>query len=182
MTFTLTPCEIPDVIVVERWAFRDNRGMFTEFHTRELDDALDVNFEQENFSISYEGVFRGMHYQLNPFAQAKLVTVAYGKILDIALDIRKGSPTYGKCVIVRLSHYSLQSLFIPAGFAHGFVALETSNVLYKTSTPYDFKSERGIIWNDPAINLEIAFTPFLSAKDAVWPTLEKAENNFTYEN
>jgi dTDP-4-dehydrorhamnose 3,5-epimerase len=149
--------EIPDVIIIEPKVFSDERGYFFEsFKQNELNEFLgyDVNFCQDNESESSYGVLRGLHYQLNPYAQSKLVRVIKGKVLDVSVDIRIGSPTFGKHVAVELSEENKKQLFIPKGFAHGFVVLsETAIFCYKVDNYYDKVSDRGIVYNDP--NLEI---------------------------
>ena len=149
--------EIPDIIIIEPDVFTDERGYFFEsFKQDELNDYLGyiINFCQDNESESSYGVLRGLHYQLNPYAQSKLVRVIKGKVLDVSVDIRIGSPTFGKHLDVELSEENKKQLFIPKGFAHGFVVLsETAIFCYKVDNYYDKESERGIAYNDP--NLEI---------------------------
>ena len=137
---------------------------------------------QDNFSHSIYGVVRGLHYQKNPKAQAKLVTVFDGKIFDVAVDIRKNSPTYGKWVSEILSCENHKSLYIPEGFAHGFCVLsKEADVLYKVSNEYSLENEGGIIWNDPTINIPWSVEkPIISEKDSQLPLLENSENDFTY--
>lgn len=147
--------EIPDVIVIEPTIFEDNRGFFFEsFNYKKFEDIVghNVNFVQDNHSLSYKGVLRGMHYQLPPHAQAKLVRVVRGEIFDVAVDIRKGSPTFGKWVAELLSADNKKQLWIPEGFAHGFFTIDSpAELLYKTTDYYSKDCERAIQWNDPDI-------------------------------
>ena len=155
MKFSRT--EIPDIIIVEPHVFKDDRGYFFEsFKQNELNEFLgyDVIFCQDNESKSTYGVLRGLHYQIPPYAQSKLVRVIKGRVLDVAVDIRIGSPTFGKHVAVELSEENKKQLFIPKGFAHGFVVLtKTAIFSYKVDNYYDLNSDRGIAYDDP--NLEI---------------------------
>ncbi|MDO9461215.1 MAG: dTDP-4-dehydrorhamnose 3,5-epimerase [Alphaproteobacteria bacterium] len=168
MKVTLT--SIPEVLVIEPKVFGDPRGFFYEsFNQKALNEAtgLDLNFVQDNHSRSAKGVLRGMHYQIRQ-AQGKLVRVARGAVFDVAVDIRKDSPTFGKWVGVELSEVNHRQLWVPAGFAHGFMVLsESADFLYKTTDYYAPEYERCIAWNDP--DLAIAWPtdtpPVLSAKD-----------------
>jgi dTDP-4-dehydrorhamnose 3,5-epimerase len=176
-----TPLVLPEVLLLEPRVFEDGRGWFYEsFNARSFAEAtgLDVTFVQDNHSRSSRGVLRGLHYQLPPAAQGKLVRAVTGSILDVAVDIRRSSPTFGKWVAETLSAENRRQLWVPAGFAHGFVALENgTEVLYKTTGFYHKASERSIRWNDPA--LAIAWpndlTPLLADKDATAPLLKDAE-------
>lgn len=183
MSFTFKKLSIPEVILVEPKTYSDNRGYFFESF-KETDFLLNgiTKMIQDNFSHSIHGVIRGLHYQKNPKAQAKLVTVFNGKILDVAVDIRKNSPTYGKWVSEILSKENHRSLYIPEGFAHGFSVLsEEADVFYKVNNEYSLEDERGIIWNDPTINISWSIeNPIISDKDSKLPLLENSENNFTY--
>ena len=170
--------EIPDIIIIEPDVFTDERGYFFEsFKQDELNDYLgyNINFCQDNESESSYGVLRGLHYQLNPYAQSKLVRVIKGKVLDVSVDIRIGSPTFGKHLAVELSEENKKQLFIPKGFAHGFVVLsETAIFCYKVDNYYDKESDRGIAYNDP--NLEINWKiknedMKISNKDITLPSL-----------
>mgnify|MGYP006082092567 FL=1 len=171
--------EIPDIIIIEPDVFTDERGYFFEsFKQDELNDYLgyNINFCQDNESESSYGVLRGLHYQLNPYAQSKLVRVIKGKVLDVSVDIRIGSPTFGKNLAVELSEENKKQLFIPKGFAHGFVVLsETAIFCYKVDNYYDKESDRGIAYNDP--NLEINWKiknedMKISNKDITLPSLK----------
>lgn len=153
----VTPLSIPDVLLIEPIVFEDDRGFFFEsFNVNEFKKAtsLNVTFVQDNHSKSLKGVLRGLHYQLPPHAQGKLVRVIQGEVLDIVVDIRDSSPTCGQYVAEILSSDNKKQLYIPKGFAHGFLTLsETSEFLYKTSDFYHPESERCIIWNDATLNI-----------------------------
>ena len=181
MNFIFKKLSIPEVILIEPKLFFDERGFFFE-NFKEDDFILNgiTKFIQENFSHSIQGVIRGLHYQKNPKAQAKLVTVLSGEIFDVAVDIRKKSPTYGKYVTEILSENNHRSLYIPEGFAHGFSVLsKNANVIYKISNEYSPNDEGGIIWNDPTLNIPWPIkNPIISEKDSKLPLLEKIENNF----
>jgi len=184
MPFEFKELEIPDVILVIPKVFEDDRGFFME--TFKISDfkayGISYEFVQDNHSKSKKGVLRGLHYQLYPKAQGKLVRCIRGRIWDVAVDIRKGSPWYGKWVAVELSEENKLMLWIPPGFAHGFVALEDAEIIYKCTAEYAPELDRGIIWNDPelAINWPVE-KPILSPKDAKLPFLKDAENNFVYK-
>jgi len=182
--FTFTRLAIPEVILVESGSFPDHRGWFAETYRRSIysENGIQRAFVQENCSRSGRGVLRGLHYQKHPAAQAKLVSVVRGEIFDVAVDIRKGSPFYGKWVAALLSEQNHRLLFIPEGFAHGFVALsDQADTIYKVTAEYCAENESGIVWSDPAINIDWPIKdPLLSAKDAQLPTLENADNNFVY--
>lgn len=171
--------EIPDVLIFEPKVFGDSRGFFFEsFNKKIFDEAVNrnVEFVQDNHSLSAKGVLRGLHYQIEPFAQGKLVRCIEGEVYDVAVDIRDDSPTYGKWVGVNLSADNHRQLWIPEGFAHGFLTLsERAQFAYKTSNYYHPQSDRGIIWNDPDINIQwpsIDITINLSEKDKVQPSLK----------
>ncbi|HEY9103797.1 dTDP-4-dehydrorhamnose 3,5-epimerase [Chitinimonas sp.] len=171
---------IPDVFILEPKVFGDERGFFFESFNerlfRELTGA-DVSFVQDNHSRSVRGVLRGLHYQLQQ-AQGKLVRVAAGEVLDVAVDIRRSSPTFGKWVSARLSAENKRQMWVPAGFAHGFVVLsESAEFLYKTTDYYAPAHERCIAWNDPtlAIDWEYEGQPQLSGKDQLGKLLAEAD-------
>ena len=153
----VTRLSIPDVLLIEPHVFEDSRGFFFESFREDTfrkETLLDVSFVQDNHSKSAQGVLRGLHYQLPPHAQGKLTRVIQGEVLDIAVDIRVSSPTFGKYVAEILSSDNKKQLYIPEGFAHGFLTLsETSEFLYKTTELYDLPSERCIIWNDKTLNI-----------------------------
>jgi dTDP-4-dehydrorhamnose 3,5-epimerase len=148
---------IPDVLLIEPEIFEDSRGFFLEsFNLIKFQNAagLKVNFVQDNHSKSSLGILRGLHYQLPPHAQGKLVRVIQGKVLDVAVDLRRSSPTFGKSVIEVLSSENKKQMWIPEGFAHGFLTLsETSEFLYKTTDYYYSQYERSILWNDSSLNI-----------------------------
>lgn len=167
-----TPLAIPEVILIEPRVFGDERGFFYESFNQESfrqATGLDVPFVQDNHSRSARNVLRGLHYQLPPKAQGKLVRAVVGEVFDVAVDIRKDSPTFGKWVGEVLSAENKKQLWIPPGFAHGFLVLsEVAEFLYKTTDYYAPEFERCILWNDPAIAVDwpLADEPVLSAKDA----------------
>lgn len=176
MPFEFKPQEIKDVILVEPKVFGDARGFFMETYKKSdfFANGIDVEFNQDNHSKSTKGVLRGLHFQKAPHAQAKLVRCSKGRIYDVVVDIRKGSSTFGKYVKVELSEENKRMLFIPAGFAHGFVALSDEvELLYKASGEYCPEADCGIIWNDSDINIDwnIDFEPILSEKDKAQKTL-----------
>jgi len=185
MTFTFTRLEISDVVLVEPKIFSDNRGFFYESFKESdfLSYGIIDKFLQDNFSHSVRGVIRGLHYQNPPKSQAKLVTVIKGKIFDVAADIRKKSPTYGKWVSEILSEENHRSLYIPEGFAHGFCVLsEQADVTYKVNNEYSPQHEQGIIWNDQTLNISWPIEkPVISEKDQQLSSLEKLKNDFTYQ-
>jgi len=174
------PTAIPDVAIIEPKVFGDERGFFFEsFNQTQFDAAIGrkVNFVQDNHSRSVKNVLRGLHYQIQQ-PQGKLVRVVQGAVLDVAVDIRKGSPTFGQHVAKELSAENKRMLWIPEGFAHGFLVLsDTAEFLYKTTDYWRPEFERCIAWNDPtlAINWPMQITPALSAKDAQGMSLQQAE-------
>ena len=184
MPFSFQPTEIPDVVLIEAKRFGDARGFFMETYQQAefAANGIDVQFVQDNRSHSARGVLRGLHYQLEPFAQGKLLMALTGVIFDVAVDIRRGSPTYGRWVGEILSMENGRMLYIPPGFAHGFCVLsDTADLVYKVSAPYSPECERGIAWNDPAIGVDWPVTdPILSARDQQNPILAKADNTFVY--
>lgn len=184
MVFKFKRLEIQDIILVEPKLFFDDRGFFLEsFKESEfISNGIDKKFVQDNFSHSVYGVIRGLHYQKNPKAQAKLVTILKGKIFDVAVDVRKNSPTFGKWVGEIISEDDHKLLYIPEGFAHGFCVLsEYADVHYKVSNEYSPEHENGIIWNDPKINILWPIkNPIISNKDNELPTLENSESIFVY--
>lgn len=184
MPFEFIRLEIPDVVLIKPKVFEDERGFFLESfkYSDFVKEGIGPNFLQDNHSRSKKGVLRGLHYQLNPKAQGKLVRCVRGRIWDVAVDIRRGSPYFGKWVAVELSEENKYMLWIPEGFAHGFVALEDADVLYKCTSEYDPALDRGIIWNDSDIGIPWPIeNPLLSTKDAKLPRLMDAEINFEYE-
>ena len=173
--------EIEGVLVLSPKVFRDARGYFVETYNAERYAAAGIGatFVQDNESMSSKGVVRGLHWQAAPFTQAKLVRVIRGAVWDVAVDIRKGSPTYGKHISVVLSAENGQQLFIPRGFAHGFVVMEDETIFsYKCDNPYSPAHERGMRFDDPALGIEwpdIGIAPKLSEKDMRHPPLSAIE-------
>jgi dTDP-4-dehydrorhamnose 3,5-epimerase len=173
---------IEGLLIIEPTVFGDSRGYFFESYNKQrFNEAtgLDIDFVQDNQSKSCYGVLRGLHFQKPPYAQSKLVRCVRGKVLDVAVDIRKSSPTFGKYVAVELTEDNHQQLFIPHGFAHGFVVLSEEAIFqYKCDNFYHKESEGAIAWNDPEINIDLTI-PFddvmLSDKDKVNPLLKDAE-------
>jgi dTDP-4-dehydrorhamnose 3,5-epimerase len=185
MQFTRT--HIPDVIVIEPQVHGDNRGYFVEtFRADKLEEFLGykIDFCQDNESKSSRGVLRGLHYQLPPHAQTKLVRVIQGRVLDVAVDIRKGSPTFGLHVSVELSAENKKQMLVPRGFAHGFVVLEDDTIFaYKVDNYYSPECDRGIAFDDEKIGIDwqIAHSELnLSAKDKVQPKLAQATDLFEF--
>ncbi len=176
----VTPTSIPDVLVIEPRVFGDARGFFLEsFNEKAFEDRVGprARFVQDNHSRSARGVLRGLHYQVQQ-AQGKLVRVVNGAVLDVAVDIRRSSRTFGRWTAVELSAENFRQLWVPPGFAHGFLVLsETADFLYKTTDYYAPEHERCIAWNDPDIGIEwpASVTPQLSAKDQVGARLVDAE-------
>ena len=177
MPFEFESQKIKDVILVKPKVFGDSRGFFLESYKKSdfYANGIDVEFNQDNHSKSSKGVLRGLHYQANPHGQAKLVRCAKGRIYDVAVDIRPSSKTFGQYVKVELTEENKHMLYIPVGFAHGFVALtDEVEILYKASGEYAPQADRGIIWNDKDINIDwnIDFEPLLSEKDKIQPNLK----------
>ncbi|MGC9227569.1 dTDP-4-dehydrorhamnose 3,5-epimerase [Caldivirga sp.] len=174
--------EIPDVMLFQFKVFEDNRGYFTELwkRTEYLANGLPYDFTQVNLSYSHPFVVRGLHYQLKPSEQGKLVYVVKGRVFDVAVDIRRGSPWFGRWVGVELTPG--MALWIPPGFAHGFQAIEESWFLYLVTKEYDQARERCILWSDQAIGIKWPNSgkAILSEKDSKCPPLSQAESNFEY--
>ncbi|MCP8617506.1 dTDP-4-dehydrorhamnose 3,5-epimerase [Salirhabdus salicampi] len=175
--------KLDGVVILEPKVFGDHRGFFMESYNEKVmtELGLNYNFIQDNHSLSAEaGVLRGLHYQLEPKAQTKLVRVGTGAIFDVVVDIRRESNTFGEWVGVILSEHNKRQLLVPKGFAHGFCTLTTdTNVLYKVDEYYSPDHDRGIAWNDPEIGIEWPTSnPILSAKDEKHPLLSEAEINF----
>lgn len=178
MPFEFERQSIPDVILVKPKVFGDNRGFFMETYKKSefAKNGIDVEFNQDNHSKSSAHVLRGLHYQAKPYGQAKLVRCVRGKIYDVAVDIRPNSKTFGQYVKVELSEDNKNMLYIPEGFAHGFVVLsDEAELCYKASGEYNKEADRGVLWSDRDINInwEINFEPILSEKDKVQPTLNE---------
>jgi len=184
MPFAFKRLEIPAVVLIEPKVFEDGRGFFMETYKKPdfVTAGIKANFVQDNHSCSAKGILRGLHYQNPPFAQGKLVRAVRGEIFDVAVDIRKGSPTWGKWVGVILSEENKNILYVPAGLAHGFCVLsEIAEVIYKTTNVYSAESEAGIIWNDEDLNIEWPVKePILSEKDEKLPSLKNADIRFYY--
>ncbi|WP_129727573.1 dTDP-4-dehydrorhamnose 3,5-epimerase [Ectobacillus funiculus] len=182
----ITKTNLEDVVIIEPSLFGDHRGWFMETYseTRFKEAGIALNFVQDNQSFSAtKGTLRGLHYQLNPKAQTKLVRCTRGAIYDVAVDIRKGSPSYGKWFGIELTAENKKQLLIPQGFAHGFMTLtDDVEVQYKVDELYAPECDRGITWNDSSIGIvwPIDIVPILSAKDEKAPLLKDAENNFVY--
>lgn len=182
----VTHCDIPGLLIITPKVFEDSRGFFFEaFNHKPFAEAgITANFVQDNQSKSSYGVIRGLHYQLNPHAQAKLVRVLEGRILDVAVDMRKGSPTYGQHFSIELSDQNKAQLFIPPGFAHGFSVLsQTATVLYKCDAYYSKESEGGICYNDPQIGINWGIEEgkaIVSEKDILLPSFSDAVSNFVF--
>jgi len=185
MPFSFKKLNIPEVIQVEAKAFPDERGFFMESFKESAfsTNGINTKFVQDNFSHSFKGALRGLHYQKDPKAQAKLVTALRGEVFDVAVDIRKGSPTYGKWVGEILSEQNHRLLFVPEGFAHGFLVLSSeADVLYKVNQEYSPEHEKGIIWNDPDIGIKWPMeNPIIKEVDAKQPLLKDADNNFVFQ-
>ena len=179
--------DISDVVIIEPIIFSDDRGYFEETYRKDkLEEAIgySIDFVQDNESKSSYGVLRGLHFQLPPFAQSKLVRVIKGKILDVAVDIRKGSPTFGKYVSVELSEENKRMMFIPRGFAHGFVVLSEEAIFsYKVDNYYSKENDSGIAYNDPALGIDWQIhtdSLRLSEKDQTQQLLSDADRLFDY--
>ncbi|MBW1921032.1 MAG: dTDP-4-dehydrorhamnose 3,5-epimerase [Deltaproteobacteria bacterium] len=171
----VSPSSIPEVLIIEPDVFRDNRGFFTETYHEERYGRFGITsrFVQDNLSFSVRGTLRGLHYQY-PRAQAKLISVLQGEVLDVAVDIRKGSPSFGKWTGIELSAESMRQAYIPEGFAHGFCVLsQTAVILYKCTDFYAPQTERGLLWCDPDLGIEWPVRdPILSGKDGNYPCLK----------
>lgn len=179
MPYTVTPTAIPDVLILEPKVFGDSRGFFFEsFNAKDFAQAtgLDVTFVQDNHSKSAKGVLRGLHYQME-HAQGKLVRVVQGEVFDVAVDLRASSPTFGRWVGECLSADNKRQMWVPPGFAHGFVVLsESAEFLYKTTDYWYPEHERSLLWSDPALGIAwpLEGQPLLAAKDAAAPMLAQA--------
>ncbi|HHB94427.1 MAG TPA: dTDP-4-dehydrorhamnose 3,5-epimerase [Campylobacterales bacterium] len=179
--------DIPDVLVLEPQVHGDERGYFVEtFRQDKLEAFLGfkVNFCQDNESKSYKGVLRGIHYQLPPYAQSKLVRVIQGSVLDVAVDIRKGSPTFGQYISIKLSSENKKQMFVPRGFAHGFVVLEDDTIFaYKVDNYYSLGCDRGIAFDDDTLDIDWILKQEelnLSVKDKKQPKLNETNELFEY--
>ncbi|RYH10982.1 dTDP-4-dehydrorhamnose 3,5-epimerase [Tropicimonas sp. IMCC6043] len=188
MGLDISPLAIPEVLLIAPQRFGDARGFFSETYNRDSFAAagIDTPFVQDNHSLSERvGTIRGLHFQAPPRAQAKLVRCGRGRLFDVAVDIRRGSPSFGKWVGAELSFENGHMLLVPAGFAHGFVTLEPgTEIVYKCSDTYAPETEGAIRWDDPEIGIDWPLSghePQLSGKDAAAPLLGEIESPFTYE-
>ena len=175
---------IKDLFIIQPKVWEDERGYFFESYSQKLlqDAGIEADFVQDNQSLSQKGALRGLHFQAPPFAQGKLVRVIQGKVLDVAVDLRKNSPTFGKHMSIELSAENHSMFWIPPGFAHGFLTLEDKTIFtYKVSNLYDKASEDGILWNDPDLNIDWkidAHEVILSEKDKLLPRLKDLVSPF----
>jgi len=186
MPYTVTPTALPGVLVLTPKVFGDARGFFYESYNQSDFEAATglsgLQFVQDNHSRSAQGVLRGLHYQMPPKAQGKLVRVTHGAVFDVVVDIRRSSPTFGQWVGVELSASNHRQLWVPPGFAHGFLTLtESAEFLYKTTHYYSPAHERSLLWSDPALGIDWPLAqaqttePLLAGKDAAAPLLAQAE-------
>jgi dTDP-4-dehydrorhamnose 3,5-epimerase len=179
---------LPGLLIFEPRVFVDSRGYFFESYSKSTfkEAGISTDFVQDNESKSQRGVLRGLHYQLNPMSQAKLVRVVEGEVMDVVVDIRKGSPTFGKQFSLLLTAENKKQLFIPRGFAHGFsVISETCVFQYKCDNYYSKENEGGILYNDPELNIDWGMdikNAIVSDKDKLLPTLANSTSNFIYES
>ncbi len=185
MPFRFQRLRIPELILVEPRVFKDSRGFLMESYKRSDFEAngISAEFVQDIHSHSVRGVLRGLHYQLHPKAQAKLVRVVNGEVFDVAVDIRRNAPTFGQWEGVVLSEENFRMFFIPEGFAHGFCVLsDEAEFAYKVTAEFAPDLDRGIVWDDPAIAIDWPVAdPILSGKDLELPLLADAERNFIYD-
>jgi len=185
MPFSFKRLDIPDVVLIKPQVFSDERGFFMEIYKYGEFSSCGIkdHFVQDNHSKSFsKGVNRGLHFQKKPCEQAKLVRTISGSVLDVAVDIRRGSPTFGKWVSAILSAKNKSMLYIPVGFAHGFCVQEDdTEIVYRCSHEYSPEHDRGIIWSDPKIGISwLVNNPILSARDKNWPSLAEADIGFSY--
>ena len=181
---TFTKTKIEGLVIIEPSVFGDERGFFMETYSKKVfaENGINVEFVQDNHSQSTRGVLRGLHFQKPPFAQDKLVRCTRGEVLDIAVDIRKNSPTFGQFESVLLSEENKKMVFIPQGFAHGFLVLsDIAEFQYKCSNFYNKESEGGILWNDREISIDWPIMDYiLSDKDKLWSSLAEIKNNTVF--
>ncbi len=177
--------KLKDVLIITPKVFNDDRGYFLESFRKKIfaERGIDLDFVQDNISRSKKNTVRGLHYQAGNFAQGKLCQVVYGRVLDVAVDIRFGSPTYGKYVATELSEENHEQLWIPPGFAHGFSVLSDTAIFhYKCTNYYDKSSERAIVFNDKELNIDWNITePLVSPKDLEAPLFRNIEKDFIYK-
>lgn len=180
MAFTFIKLKIPEVILIKTDLHGDNRGFFMETYKQsEFEkNGIHEKFVQDSHSLSGKNVLRGLHYQLNPKTQGKIVRCIKGEIFDVVVDIRKKSKNYGEWVSAILSEENHDELYIPTGFAHGFCVLSNeAEILYKQTNEYSLEHERGILWKDPTINIKWPIkSPIIADRDSKFPTLNLAEN------
>ena len=181
MPFEFKKLNIEDVQLIIPKVFDDERGFFLESYKKTdfINNGINIDFNQDNHSRSTKGVLRGLHYQASPKGQAKIVRCIKGEIFDVAVDIRKNSPTFGKWVGEKKNKKNKHMLYIPDGFAHGFVVLsDIAEIFYKASNEYSKEHDRGILWCDPDIGIDwgIDFEPILSEKDKIQPRLKEIED------
>jgi dTDP-4-dehydrorhamnose 3,5-epimerase len=175
--------KIDGLIIIEPSVFADDRGFFMETYSKKVfaENGIDIEFVQDNHSRSTKGVLRGLHFQKSPFAQDKLIRCTRGEVLDVAVDVRKDSPTFGQHESILLSEDNKTMFFIPKGFAHGFLVLsDIADFQYKCSNFYNKESESGLLYNDPELNIDwpkLDIELILSEKDKLWPTLKEIKNN-----
>ncbi len=175
---------LPGLFLIKPKVFEDHRGHFFESFRDDVlrDNGVDCQFVQDNQSLSQKGILRGLHFQKPPHAQGKLVRVVKGAVLDVAVDIRKKSPTYGKHVAVELTESNFLMMYIPVGFAHGFLTLQDQTIFsYKCTDYYHPEVEGGVLWNSPELNIPWNIeNPVLSAKDTLLPTFEEFDSPFEF--
>lgn len=182
----VTKTKIEGLLIIEPKAFADDRGFFMETYNRDryVEAGIAETFVQDNVSVSKKGTLRGLHYQAPPFAQGKLVQVLRGSVIDVAVDIRSGSPTFGQYVAVELSAENKKQFWLPVGFAHGFVALEDDTVFsYKCTNVYSPECDRGVLWSDPQIGIVWPFPEselLISDKDKKQPLLKDIAQEFAF--
>ncbi len=186
MPFPFTTLEIPEIVLIEPKVFPDERGFFMETykHSDFVAHGIAESFVQENHSRSSKRILRGLHYQKRPKAQGKLVRVISGEVFDVAVDIRRGSPTYGKWIGMMLSRQNKRMLYLPPWCAHGLCVLsDEAEIVYKVTEEYAPEYEAGILWNDSDLGIQWPIEdPILSDRDRAWPTFREAGNDFVNEN
>jgi dTDP-4-dehydrorhamnose 3,5-epimerase len=187
MNFEFTELAIPEVILITPETFTDERGFFMETYKKTVFEKAGIkeNFLQDNYSSSKKNVLRGLHYQIPPRGQAKLVRCIRGEIFDVTVDVRRGSPYFGAWVGEYLNEDNKKMVYIPEGFAHGYLVLsEETKVIYKISKEYSKKYERGILWKDPEVGIDwpVSGVPVLSEKDKGLPLLKDAKDIFLYQD
>jgi dTDP-4-dehydrorhamnose 3,5-epimerase len=184
MPFRFTRTAIPEAVVIDPRVFADERGFFLEAYKRSEFAAAGITetFVQTNRSRSVQGILRGLHYQKNPMAQAKLVWASSGGVYDVIVDLRRHGPSYGRWISETLSAENKKMLYVPAGFAHGFCVLSAeAEIVYMTSEEYDPDLEAGILWNDPDLRIDWPVSnPRLSDRDRRWPGFNSADHTFSY--